>query len=275
MKAEAFVPASPPPPENKAGMNPARLAGWAMMVIWSLLLLAIIRYVITGFDPGFYAKYGPKILSGVVVTIQIVALSLFFGAIISIPVALGRMSKNRLFSIPAYCFVYFFRGTPLLAQAFLIYYGVGSFVGFFKDIGLWWFFREAFYCVVLSFSLNTAAYQAEILRGAIQNIPRGQREAGQTLGLSRPVIFRKIILPQAMIVALRPYGNEVVLMIKGSAIASIVTVYDLMGETGRAFSRTYDFQLYLWAAFFYLVMVEIVRNVWNVLEQRLTRHLVR
>ena len=106
-------------------------------------------------------------------------------------------------------------------------------------------------------------------------MPRGQWEGGQALGLSRPVIFFKIILPQALMVALRPYGNEIILMIKGSAIASIVTIYDVMGETRRAYSRSYDFQAYIWAAVLYLMIVETLRRVWDRIEERLTRHLKR
>ena len=128
---------------------------------------------------------------------------------------------------------------------------------------------------MLSFVLNTAAYQAEILRGAIQSVPRGQHEGAAALGISKFVTFRKIILPQAMIVALRPYGNELILMIKGSAVVAIVTVYDLMGETRYAFSRTFDYQTYLWAAIFYLAIVEVLRHLWAFLEGRLTRHLKR
>ncbi|MCY1305745.1 Arginine ABC transporter permease protein ArtQ [compost metagenome] len=106
-------------------------------------------------------------------------------------------------------------------------------------------------------------------------MPRGQREGAAALGLPERVAFWKIILPQAMIVALRPYGNEIILMIKGSAIVAIVTVFDLMGETRYAFSRTFDFQMYIWAAILYLIMVEILRNIWSMLEARLTRHLKR
>ncbi|MBO6511540.1 MAG: ABC transporter permease subunit, partial [Roseibium sp.] len=162
-----------------------------------------------------------------------------------------------------------------LAQTFLIYYGFGSFRPELQSIGLWWFFRDAFYCVVFAFSLNTSAYQAEILRGAVQNITKGQWEGAAALGLSRPVTFFKVILPQALMVALRPYGNEIILMIKGSAIAAIITIYDVMGETRRAYSRTYDFQAYIWAAVIYLMIVETLRRVWDRIEARLTRHLKR
>ena len=185
------------------------------------------------------------------------------------------MSKNPILSAFAFAYVYFFRGTPLIAQLFLIYYGFGAFRPQLEAIGLWTIFRDAWNCALFAFTLNTAAYQAEILRGAIESVPRGQHEGAAALGLTKAQAFRKIILPQAMIVALRPYGNEIILMIKGSAIVAIVTVFDLMGETRRAFSRTFDFQTYIWAAIFYLVIVEALRNVWERLEQRLTRHLKR
>ena len=106
-------------------------------------------------------------------------------------------------------------------------------------------------------------------------MPRGQWEGGTSLGLSRAVIFTKIVLPQAMIVALRPYANEIILMIKASAIVAIITVYDLFGITRQAYSRTFDFQTYVWAALLYLAIVEALRNLTNLAERRLTRHLVR
>ena len=137
------------------------------------------------------------------------------------------------------------------------------------------FFREAWYCAILAFTLNTAAYQAEILRGAVQSVPKGQWEGAASLGLEKFLTFRKIVLPQALIVALRPYGNEIILMIKGSAIIAIITVYDLMGETRRAYSRTFDFQTYIWAALIYLAIVETLRNIIDLIERRITRHLKR
>ena len=167
----------------------------------------------------------------------------------------------------------FFRGTPLLCQLFLVYYGLGQFRLFWTDLGLWWFFREPFYCALLTFVINTAAYQAEILRGAIQSIPRGQFEGALALGLHRWSSLRHVILPQAMILALRPLGNELIVMIKSSALASLVTLYDLMGATRLAFSRSFDLSIYLYAALLYLLLVEVVRRVWDRLEGRLTRHM--
>ena len=182
---------------------------------------------------------------------------------------------TRVLNSLAYAYVYFFRGTPLLAQTFLVYYGLGSFRAELEAVGLWSFFRDAWYCGVFAFSLNTAAYQAEILRGAIESVPRGQWEGAESLGLHRLQTLWKVILPQAMIVGLRPYGNEFILMIKASAIVAIITVYDLMGETRRAYAQTFDFQTYIWAGLIYLSIVETLRHFVDWVERRITIHLKR
>jgi len=213
-------------------------------------------------------EYGPRMLAGLVVTLELVAISIVCGALLAVPIALGRMSRNKLVSRIAFAYVYAVRGTPLLAQTFLVYYGAGQFRPELQAVGLWWLFKDAFFCCVLTFTLNTAAYQAEIYRGAILAVPRGQSEAAMSLGLTPRAIFRMVVAPQAMLLALRPLGNEIILM-----VAAIVTVFDLMGVTRLAYSRTFDFQVYLWAAVLYLVMVEIIRRVWDHLEHRLTRHI--
>lgn len=218
-------------------------------------------------------EYGPRMLAGLVVTLELVSIAIVLGALLAVPIALGRMSKNKLLSRLAFAYVYAVRGTPLLAQTFLVYYGAGQFRPELQAVGLWWLFKDAFFCCVLTFTLNTAAYQAEIYRGAILAVPRGQSEAAMSLGLTPRSIFRMVVAPQAMLLALRPLGNEIILMIKGSSVAAIVTVFDLMGVTRLAYSRTFDFQVYLWAAVLYLVMVEIIRRVWDHLEHRLTRHI--
>ncbi len=270
-----YIEARPAPALRRQRWTTAHITGHVLMAMWIVAGVYLLYYLSLNIVSPFAQKYWGKYLDGFIVTLQIVAVSLCIGAALSVPIALGRSSRFAIFSWPAYAYVYFFRGTPLLAQTFLIYYGAGSFRTELTDLGVWWFFRDAWYCIVFAFSLNTAAYQAEILRGAVKNVPRGQWEGAMALGLSRPVIFFKIIMPQALMVALRPYGNEIILMIKGSAIASIVTIYDLMGETRRAYSRSYDFQAYIWAAVFYLIAVETLRRIWDRLDRRLTRHLQR
>ena len=225
--------------------------------------------------PGVLERHGHRLLDGLLVTLELVSISIVLGALIALPLTAARLSQNRIIGGIAFGYVYFFRGTPLLAQIFLVYYGAGQFVDELKAVGLWGFFREAFNCAVLTFSLNTAAYQAEIYRGAIRSVPRGQWEAAQALGLHRLPILYKVVLPQAAIVALRPVGNDIILLIKGSAVASIITVFDLMGQTRLAFSRSFDMTIYLYAAVLYLLMVETIRRIWNRIEARLTRHLRR
>nr|WP_319484623.1 ABC transporter permease [uncultured Cohaesibacter sp.] len=252
-----------------------KITGYVLLAIWAVFFLSIAVFLYVSYDPDYMSRYRPKYLYGFLTTIELVAMSVALGGILSLPIAFGRMSKIKLFNRMAFGYIYFFRGTPLLAQLFLLYYGFGQFRHFWQDINMWWLFRDSWSIALLSFTLNTAAYQAEILRGAIMNVPKGQIEGAQSLGLPKFVTFFKIILPQALIVALRPYGNEFILMIKGSAVVSIISVYDLMGETRRAFSQTYDFQAYIYAAIFYLICVEILRRLWDLIEQRLTRHLRR
>ncbi|MGU3400953.1 ABC transporter permease [Brucellaceae bacterium D45D] len=263
-----------PPPEIRRWSR-TRIAGHLIVAVWLLLFAGLALYLYNVWRIDLFETYAPRYWSGLLITLQLVVISIVVGAILSLPVTAIRMSKNRFLRAIAFGYVYFFRGTPLLAQTFLIYYGFGTFRPFLDSIGLWVFFRDAWSCALIAFSLNTAAYQAEILRGAIQSVAAGQWEGAAALGLSKRVTFWKIILPQALIVALRPYGNEIILMIKGSAIVAIITVLDLMGETRRAYSRTFDFQTYLWAAVIYLLMVEFLRHIWDYLERRLTRHLAR
>jgi polar amino acid transport system permease protein len=273
--SEAMILPQPAPAELMTRVTTARVVGYIVVGLWIVLGLALLLMMITNWDNEKFFKFGPRYLHGLMTTIELVVFSVIFGALLSVPLAFARMSRNRFLSGFAYIYVYIFRGTPLLAQLFLFYYGLGGFRTQLQAVDLWWFFREAIYCGFLSMTLNTAAYQTEILRGAIESVHRGQHEAAASLGIHKFVAFYKVILPQALIVALRPYGNEIILLIKGSAVVAIITVLDLMGETRFAFSQTYDYQTYLWAAIFYLSIVEALRHLWASLEARLTRHLKR
>ncbi|SDS60906.1 ABC transporter permease [Pseudomonas oryzae] len=224
-------------------------------------------------DPHLLERYGPGLLNGLWVTAQLVAVSFTLGLMLGLLLTLARNSGSRLLRGVSGGYIYLLRGTPLLAQLFLLYYGVGSFREFWQDVGLWWFFRDAWYCALLAFTLNTAAYQAEIFRGSLLAIAPGQYEACSALGLSRATTFFRVVLPQSMLVAIPPLGNELILMIKASAIASLVTIHDLMGVAKAGFSRTFDFQLYFWAAVLYLVLVELIRRGLLLAEGRLGRHL--
>jgi polar amino acid transport system permease protein len=219
-------------------------------------------------------RYGCRMAQGVWITIQLTGLSVTMGFALALLLAVAQHYGPRWAGWLVTGYTTFFRGTPLLAQLFLVYYGFGQFRLFWQDVGLWWLFREPFYCALLTFTINTAAYQAEILRGALQSVGKGQFEGAYALGLGRWQTLATVIMPQAMIVALRPLGNELITMIKSSSVASLVTLLDLMGATRFAFARSFDLSIYLYAAVLYLMLVETVRRVWGVMERRLTRHIV-
>lgn len=263
------APKKPPVAKGPFGLDKALFD----KLVLAAIIIALAAWIIPSINWRLVDRYWDRYLEGIVVTFQLVLLSVGVGAVLSLPIALARLSNRAWLTLPARAYITFFRGTPLLAQLFLLYYGAGQFNEALEAAGLWWFFREPFSVAALTFTLNTAAYQAEIMRGAIQSLPAGQAEAAQALGMSRWPTFFKVILPQAYIVALRPLGNELILMIKGSAIASIVTVLDLMGVTNLAYARSFNFQAFFWAALLYLIAVEVVRRVWDRVERRLTRHL--
>lgn len=229
-----------------------------------------------GFWMGFEVleRYGCRLADGFAITLQLVGWSFCLGLLFSLPLALGRLKAPRPVQLFLAAYMTVFRGTPLLVQLFLVYYGLGSMRPLWQELNLWWFFRDPLYCCLFAFTLNTAAYQGEIMRGALQSLPQGLSEAGRALGLSNPVILLKIELPQALMVALRPLGNELIIMVKASALGSLVTLYDLMGATKFAFARSFDLSIYLVAAVIYLVLVEVIRRLWMIGESRLTRHLV-
>lgn len=224
-------------------------------------------------DVALLWTYAPDLFNGLTITLFLVAASLILGFVLAVPLAIARLSSRSWLAAPAYIYVYVFRATPLLAQVFLVYYGAGQFAAELRSLGLWWLFADPLNCALITFTLNTAAYQAEILRGAIRSVPVTQYEAALALSLPRHVIFAHIVLPQGMIVALRPFGNEVIMLIKGSAVASIITVNDLMGVTREAYAVTFQLQTYLWAAVLYLILVAVLRRLWDALERRLSRHL--
>jgi polar amino acid transport system permease protein len=225
------------------------------------------------FNIDLLETWGWRILGGFWITVQTVAISCSLGFVLAYPLCLGRRSQNPVLSKLVLAYVTYFRGTPLLCQLYLVYYGAGEIRPFLTDVGVWWFFREAFYCGIFAFTLNTAAYQSEIIRGALASVPRGQIEAARSLGLSPYRIGRHVVWPQAFLIALRPLGNELVSMIKASALTAIITLPDLMGITRIIFARTFDFSVYLYCALIYLAMTEGVRRLWNRIERFMSRHL--
>jgi polar amino acid transport system permease protein len=197
----------------------------------------------------------PDLLGGLVVTLELTVLSLIFGIVLALPLAALRTARNPVLWMPAYAYITFFRGTPLLVQIFLIYYGTGQFE-WIRETPLWPLLREAYWCAILAFSLNTAAYTAEILRGAIQAVPRGEIEGALALGMSRWLVFRLVSLPRAFRLALPAYGNEIILVIKSSSLASSITLLDITGAARTLVAHTYaPYEVFLVAGALYLALV--------------------
>lgn len=225
------------------------------------------------FDLRLIIESMPRLIAGLGLTVELVAISLAVGLAIAVPVALMRLSKNPLLSAPAYGFIFFFRGSPLLVQIFLIYYGLGQFDAI-KDTFLWSFLRQAYWCALLAFSLNTAAYTAEILRGAIQGIPHGEIEAARACGMSGFLLFRRIVMPRAFRLMLPAYSNEVVLMLQASSLASIVTLADLTGVARVIIARSFGiFELFITIGIMYLALTYLIVWVFRAVEYRLSGHL--
>lgn len=212
----------------------------------------------------------PKILDGLPVTMALAASSLFAGFFLAVAIALLRLSSFKPVSAFAYGFVYVFRGTPLLVQIFLIYYGTGQFEAV-RESFLWPVLREAWWCAILALTLNTGAYTSEIIRGGILSVPFGQIEAAKACGMNALMRFRRIIFPQAIRQALPAYGNEIILMIKSTSLASTITLLEMTGIARKMISQTYKpLEIFLIAAVFYLTLVFVVTRLVAYVEYRLT-----
>ena len=216
----------------------------------------------------------PALFGGLGLTIQITALALVLGFVAAVPLAMLRVSRNPALWAPVYGYIFFFRGTPLLVQIFLIYYGSGQFRPFLQDIGAWTLFREAYFCALLTLTLNTAAYTAEIFRGAIQAVPHGEVEAAKSSGMSGWLLYRRIVLPKALRLALPAYSNEVVFLFQSTSLVSIITLMDLTGVARVIVARTFDvYEIYITAGIMYLVITYGILWVFKTVEHRLSGHL--
>jgi arginine/ornithine transport system permease protein len=214
-------------------------------------------------------------LQGLWTTVWLVAAALALGLLLAVPLAILRTSRNPLLNGPVWAYTYVFRGTPLLVQLYMIYYGLGQFAAVQESV-LWPLLAEAWFCALLAFTLNTAAYTTEILRGAIGTTPAGEIEAATACGMSRALMFRRIILPSAFRRALPAYGNEVIFMLHGSAVASVVTIVDLTGAAQIVQSRYYaPYEAFLTVAVFYLALTFALVWLFRWLERHLHAHLRR
>ena len=210
----------------------------------------------------------PKMLGAAVITVKLLAFSLAIGLLIGLFFAILRLNKNIFINKFAYGYSYLFRGTPLLVQIYIIYFGLGQ-IEFIRSTFLWVILKEPFWCAIIAFALNTGAYTSEILRSAFQTIKPGVIEAGKSLGISNKIIFYKIQIPIAIRQSLPAYGNEIILMLKGTSLASTVTIMDLTGVAKHIISTTFKpVEVFILAGSIYLFMTFIVHNIIKFLERK-------
>jgi len=215
----------------------------------------------------------PKLLSGLNLTIQLVTTSLLIGFCLAIGLALLRLSNNTFLSFFAKTYVFYFRGTPLLVQIFLIYYGIAQFE-IIRETFVWSFFKEAYWCGILALTLNTCAYSSEIIRGGIMSVPFGQIESAKSVGMSRFLLYRRIILPIAFRQALPAYGNEIILMVKATSLVSTITLMEVTGIAGLIIAKTFSpVEVFIVAGLIYLTINFIVTRLVNFCEIKLTPYL--
>ena len=212
-------------------------------------------------------RWAPLLWDGTLVTLQLVGIAVVVGLFFAIPLGLARASRHWYIRAVPYSYIFFFRGTPLLLQLFLVYYGLSQFE-VVRDSVLWPYLREPYWCALITMTLHTAAYIAEILRGAIQAVPPGEVEAARALGMSKRQALQHVILPRAIRIGMPAYGNEVILMLKASAVVYTVTLLDIMGVVRTLNARTYQYEMFfLIAGLIYLVITLVFTQLFKLVER--------
>ena len=215
----------------------------------------------------------PKIATGVVLTLKLLVVSLLFGTALGIGAALMRISDSRLLAWPSFAYSYVFRGTPMLVQLFIIYYGLSQFEGLRNSI-LWPILREPFWCAVIALSLNEGAYAAEILRAAIRGVDHGLHEAGRALGLSPRQRFMHVTAPIAVRLALPAYGNEMIGLLKGTALVSMIAMNDITGVARTIVAKTFaPYEIFISAAIVYLSITWVIQHGIRAAERHFNRYI--
>lgn len=210
---------------------------------------------------------------GLLTTLGLLVASLAGGLILALPLAVLRGSGQRWLSAPVWAYTYVVRGTPLLVQLFLLYYGLAQFEAV-RASPAWPLLSSAWFCAVLAFALNTCAYTTEMLAGAIRATNAGEVEAARSLGMGPVTLLRRIVLPSALRRSLPAYGNEVIMMLHATSLASVVTLLDLTGAAREVNSRHYlPFEAFLTAGLFYLVLSLALVALFQRAEQRWLAHL--
>ena len=219
-------------------------------------------------DFELMANSFPKLLNATLITLKLLSVSLIIGLFIGLFFAILRLNKNIFINKFAYGYSYIFRGTPLLVQIFIIYFGLGQ-IEYLRSTILWVILKEPYWCAIIAFALNTGAYTSEILRSAFQTIKPGLIEAGKSLGISNKIIFYKIQIPIAIRQSLPAYGNEIILMMKGTSLASTVTLMDLTGVAKYIISTTFKpIEVFIVAGGIYLFMTFVIHNFIKFLEKK-------
>ena len=210
----------------------------------------------------------PKLLNATLITLKLLSVSLVLGLFLGLFFAILRLNKNFFINKFAYGYSYIFRGTPLLVQIFIIYFGLGQ-IESLRSSFLWVALKEPYWCAIIAFALNTGAYTSEILRSAFQTIKPGFIEAGKSLGIQSKIIFYKIQVPIAIRQSLPAYGNEIILMLKGTSLASTVTLMDLTGVAKYIISTTFKpVEVFIVAGGIYLFITFIIHNIIKYLERK-------
>ena len=227
-------------------------------------------------DVGLIAQNFDRFLYGVWITLNLTVLSLIIGGMMAVPLAVARAARHPVFNPLVWTYTYVFRGTPLLVQTYLIYYGLGQF-DLVRESWLWDpILSSAWWCALIAFTLNTAAYTTELLCGAIVDTPKGEVEAAIATGHSYRARMRRIILPSAFRRAIPAYSNEVIFMLHGSVVASTITLQDILG-VGRWLNGRYylAYEGFITAALLYFLIVFTITRVFRWIERRYLRHLAR
>jgi polar amino acid transport system permease protein len=256
--------------------EPRRLNRTVVLLLSALGLWMLLQALLgtgCGPDAADLKVALPLLAKGLALTAYISFVSVALGSIVAMLLLFGLTMPWPVLKRALVLWCTLFRGTPMIAQLYLVYYGAGEIHGWLNEMHLWWFFRQPLNCVMFIFVLNTSAYQARILQGAVENLPREQTDAALALGLPRYVRLTRVLLPQGLLSALRPLGNEITKMTKASAVASLVTVLDLLGTAKYLFAVTYDFGFYILAAVLYVLLVGAIRLGVDAIERHLSRHL--
>ncbi len=220
-------------------------------------------------DTGFLADTTMRLLGGLPLTLQLVALSILAGTALGYVLAIMRLSGWLPSSI-ASAYIFVFRGTPLLVQLFIIYYGLSQFEGL-RHSFVWPYLRQAYWCAVLALALNTAAYSSEIIRGGLLSVSAGEVEAGRAIGMTRFTLYRRIVLPLAIRQLLPAYSNEVILMVKSTSLASTITMMEITGISAKIISSTFrPVEVFICAGAIYLMLNFLIARGFDLLERQLS-----